>query len=290
MSPTLKRALSWAGHLLAVAGVAFVGIRLFAQAGEIPVTRMDGRAWVVLAILSAVYGVSSLLLAFAWRDLLRQSGTQISGREAVRIYGVSQISRYVPGNIFHLAGRQAMGIAAGLPGRELAKSMLWELVLIALAGALFVFLLAPRAFPGVPGWSAILLFAVGVLAAAIATTRVMGGFDARALLMQIGFLLISGLLFVVLLYVAVHPGDEIAASVIPLVCGAYVISWLAGLVTPGAPAGLGVRELVLLFLLHGVIAEPYLLLAVVLGRVVTVVGDVLLWLFAFALSGNSRAG
>ncbi|MDZ7598490.1 MAG: hypothetical protein U5J82_09410 [Desulfobacterales bacterium] len=28
-------------------------------------------------------------------------------------------------------------------------------------------------------------------------------------------------------------------------CGAYVIAWLAGLVTPGAPAGVGVRELVL---------------------------------------------
>ena len=34
--------------------------------------------------------------------------------------------------------------------------------------------------------------------------------------------------------------------------GAYVIAWLAGLVTPGAPAGVGVRELVMYALL------PYL--------------------------------
>jgi len=44
---------------------------------------------------------------------------------------------------------------------------------------------------------------------------------------------------------------------------------------PGAPAGVGVRELVLLFLLKNVVAEAELLLAVVLGRLVTVMGDLL---------------
>lgn len=67
---------------------------------------------------------------------------------------------------------------------------------------------------------------------------------------------------------------------IPL-SGVYVLAWLAGLVTPGAPAGVGVRELVLLFLLKGIVAEADLLLAVVLGRVVTVVGD-----FGFFVFGN----
>ena len=60
--------------------------------------------------------------------------------------------------------------------------------------------------------------------------------------------------------------------------GAYVLAWLVGLVTPGAPAGVGIRELVLLFVLKGVIPETDLLLAVVMGRVVTIFGDVLYFL------------
>jgi hypothetical protein len=34
-----------------------------------------------------------------------------------------------------------------------------------------------------------------------------------------------------------------------IVMGSYVIAWLAGFVTPGAPAGIGVREAVLVILL-----------------------------------------
>jgi uncharacterized membrane protein YbhN (UPF0104 family) len=45
-----------------------------------------------------------------------------------------------------------------------------------------------------------------------------------------------------------------------------VIAWLAGLVITGAPAGVGVRELVPLYLLEGYVMETNLLLAVVLGR------------------------
>ncbi|MCY1448795.1 hypothetical protein D9M71_654970 [compost metagenome] len=48
--------------------------------------------------------------------------------------------------------------------------------------------------------------------------------------------------------------------------------------TPGAPAGVGIRELALLLLLGNSVAEADLMLAILLGRIVTIVGD----LFFFA--------
>jgi uncharacterized membrane protein YbhN (UPF0104 family) len=63
-----------------------------------------------------------------------------------------------------------------------------------------------------------------------------------------------------------------------LYCGAFVVAWLVGLVTPGAPAGVGVRELVLMALLKGLVPEDDLLMAVLLSRVVTVGGDGLFFL------------
>lgn len=68
------------------------------------------------------------------------------------------------------------------------------------------------------------------------------------------------------------------------ICGAFIVAWLVGLVTPGAPAGIGVRELVLLGLLKGFASESDLLLAILLSRLITVGGDVLFFFFASILS------
>ena len=56
--------------------------------------------------------------------------------------------------------------------------------------------------------------------------------------------------------------------------GMAALAWMAGFVTPGAPAGLGVREAVLLALLERLLTPQQALLVVVLWRVVTTLGDV----------------
>ena len=67
------------------------------------------------------------------------------------------------------------------------------------------------------------------------------------------------------------------------------MAWLAGLLTPGAPAGIGVRELVLVLLLKGIVPEAELLLAVLLSRLVTVGGDLLFYLVAMAIPAGLTA-
>ena len=71
-------------------------------------------------------------------------------------------------------------------------------------------------------------------------------------------------------------------------CGAYVLAWLIGLLTPGAPAGVGVRELVLLFLLKGEISETDLVFAVLLGRIMTVGGDVFIYVISMLMSSDNE--
>jgi hypothetical protein len=109
---------------------------------------------------------------------------------------------------------------------------------------------------------------------------------SASLFWQIIFLTISGTVFTFIVS-AVVPSTDIY-SVFSTFCSAYIIAWLAGLVTPGAPAGVGVRELVLLFLLGGQVAEADLLLAVILGRTVTVVGDLMFFCAAYAMKIEGR--
>ena len=284
--PILKRTLHWGGSAVAIAGIVFVALRLYGYGAEIDFARFDLTAWSVVAVLALIYGLSNLMLALAWWNLLGQFGARTSRRWAVRVYGISQIAKYVPGNIFHLAGRQAMGMAAGLAGWPLAKSAVWELGLISATGGLFGFLALPFLLPGLPTTASAGLFAASIGIAAILLLRFFGLPVARAFGWHVGFLATSALLFVGLVELLVDNPVAGLEFWLPL-GGAYVLAWLIGLVTPGAPAGVGVRELVLLFLLKGAVNEADLLLAVVLGRMVTVAGD--LGFFGVSILMNGRA-
>ncbi len=272
MSPLLIRCLHWVGSALAIASIVFVAFRLHDYSVEFDFNGFKIADWVVLCCCSLVYGIANLMLAFAWGDLLGIFGVSRTRQWLVNVYGTSQLAKYVPGNIFHLAGRQAMGMAAGLPAGPLAKSSVWELSLISVTGGLFSLLLLPLLVPVavLPGIGAFMLV-VGIVAAGL--WRYIGRLVARAFFWYVCFLTVSGVLFVGVLVLLVSERSIWETALWVPLGGAYVIAWLAGLVTPGAPAGLGVREVVLLFLMKGHIAEADLLLAVMLGRVVTVVGD-----------------
>ncbi|RDI58529.1 hypothetical protein [Microvirga subterranea] len=275
----MKKYLHWAGSALAAIGILFVVIRLRGYSGQINFKDFDREIWWVIGSCAVVYGLSNVMLALAWWNLLGQFGTATSRLWAIGAYGITQLAKYVPGNIFHLAGRQAVGMAAGLPGWSLAKSSIWELALIASAGSLFGSLALPLMLPALPLELGAIVFALALIVGAVALRACLGPAAVWAFGWYVGFLGISGMLFVCLVGVTFPVGVESSANWIML-CGAYVLAWLAGLLTPGAPAGVGVREIVLIFLLNGLIGESELLLAVVLGRVVTVVGDLLFFVIA----------
>lgn len=278
MRLSLRRFLHIAGGLLGILGVVFVCERLNSYSEQIDFARFDSKAWSLIGVLAVVYGAANVLLAQAWWHLLNFFDVTAGRRWAIKTYGLSQLAKYVPGNIFHLAGRQALGMAAGLPARALAKSALWELVLIAIAGAVFSLLAAPLIWPILPILASVGAFFAIATVCVVTLSRLLSPAVGVAFLWQFFFLVVSGTVFIGALTL-VAPSVVATHNLIGL-CGAYVIAWLAGLVTPGAPAGVGVRELVILFLLGTEIPPADLLLAVVLGRGITVAGDFLYFIAA----------
>jgi uncharacterized membrane protein YbhN (UPF0104 family) len=274
MSPMLRRALHWGGSGLALIGVVFVGFRLHSYWLDLDLSRVTPLAWSFIAVLSVIYGAANLLLALAWWHLLRQLGASATRLGSTRIYGMSQLAKYVPGNIFHLAGRQALGMAAGISAGVLAKSTIWELGSIAVAGALFGWMILPLLSPGFPEAASVILMLGSAVLIGGLLRQVAGRQPAWSFIWQMLFLLVSGAVFVALLEL-IADGERLGVRYWLTIGSAYIVAWLVGLVTPGAPAGVGVREMILLLLLKGLVAEMDLLMAVLLGRVVTVVGDLL---------------
>ncbi|MCP9900215.1 hypothetical protein KBZ12_03380 [Cyanobium sp. Cruz CV13-4-11] len=279
----MKRLLNGLGAILVIASLFFLFHRVTSTSAGLDFRRISPLLWSVFLFLAVVYGIASRLLAESWRQILISLSARSSPAVALQIYGRSQIAKYFPGNIFHLAGRQALGMAAGLPKGALLKSAAYEIVTICLAGATFSSLILPYWFSkglGLPGAAKLglvlylLAFAcIGTLIGVLAGRHVFACFALQSL-----FLLISGLIFLVMLIgisLSDDKGDVFSFWLAPIIIGCFVVAWLGGLVTPGAPAGLGIREVILLALLSSHLPKDTILTTVVIGRLLTIVGDLL---------------
>lgn len=277
--------LRWIGLAMSLLGVGFVVVQLGAYAGDLGGFRPSVTQVLVLAALTVVYGVSNVALAVAWRDLLEHCGAPSGTRWAVHVFGVTQLAKYIPGNFFHLASRQTVGMSDGHEAMPLLKSAFWEFGAIMSSAVVFGLWLGPLLFDGVSYGFGALLFVVLLAIVSVTAQRFFSPFVMRAVLWYVAFLLLSGLIFYATLQALLPEASLLQA--LPGICSAYVIAWLAGAITPGAPAGIGIRELVMFALLQPVVAESDLLVAIVLNRAITAGGDTLFYFFALAL-GKAR--
>lgn len=281
-SPTQRRLLHGCGSFLALTGIGFVGFRLYSYSLELNVLDITAMGWVFITALSIIYGAANFFLASAWWRLLQHFQLPASLLQSIRIFGISQLAKYVPGNIFHLAGRQALGMAAGVMPGTLIKSMTWELCLLAVAGAQFGWLILPLFTPNLPEPISLFVLLGSVALTASVLESIFGRYVVYSFLLQSLFMLISGVVFSALIFILTG-GEGLTVWHWLAIGGAYVAAWLVGFVTPGAPAGVGIRELVLLFMLNTIVGEKDLIMAILLGRLVTVGGDFLFFTIANSL-------
>ncbi len=271
--------LRWLGGLLAVFGLAFVGYRFELHAREISWTGLPAGAIAAGLIAVAGHVVAGTVLAFAWRQLLAHLGTEVDRSWALGVFGLSQIARYIPGNVFQYLGRQALGASARIEAGALVRSTLWELGSVIAAGGFLAGLTLLDFWIGSPAWMSVSCAVAGIALARLLLPPHL----SSAVLLHAGYHAIVGLLFS-LIILSFSPAAAVLEwhSVLALT-GAYIAACLAGLLVPGAPAGLGMREAVLYGLLHWWTNQTDLLVALVLARLANIVGDVFFFLCALLL-------
>lgn len=279
---SLRKLLNYAGSIIALFSVIFVVHRIAEYWKRVPDDTFTFKFLLLILVLACVYGAANIILASAWRMLLLGLHQSISHRVATRIYGLTQLAKYVPGNIFQFAGRQLLTMSYGFSGKAVAKSTVLELLLLIVSGATFIFWMLPLLFPEFNFIYGFSLFTFAIMALVF-------GFEmqgkrnlTKIMTKYFLFLFISGGVFFSVLYSIVDNWPVAPTFILPLI-GAYVISWLAGLITPGSPAGVGIREFILLLLLKPFFAEIDIILAVVLSRFITIVGDCFFYLFSLSL-------
>ena len=75
---------------------------------------------------------------------------------------------------------------------------------------------------------------------------------------------------------------------VKIIIAAYIIAWLLGFIVPGAPGGIGVREFVISAITEGTSMGAVVLLAAVIHRIITVVGDIISYILGRMVGGRNK--
>ncbi|KAG9611648.1 hypothetical protein KCV01_g2387, partial [Aureobasidium melanogenum] len=275
-SARIKRVLGWA---ITIAAMGFFLQRVMANASRMPEVHWSADAMWVMAGTVALALIAILLSAAIWQVLLVDQGVRRPWRRTGALYLFAQFGKYLPGNVGQFVGRTVLAGRLGIPVAITLTTMLIEVlwgVGTALGlSALALLLYLGHGVHGLPeGVNA------GVLLAAFAClfmTPWMGarlldkGFprlvarffgDRGVVVPRIGSALRVSVLYIgcffamgAILHIQAHYLFHAAALPWLQCVGFFALAWLAGYVLPGAPAGLGVRESMMVVLFSPLVGE-----------------------------------
>jgi glycosyltransferase 2 family protein len=249
----------------------------------------------LLAVL--VYTVSLFCVFAAWYLLVTSvSQIEVSWREGLYIYSLSAIYRYIPSNIIHYVGRYYMLRQRGVEHAAATWGMIAETALLVSTSTIVAVAFgAPlirdsllRVFRD--GWLTIagvvliaaLVFAIAVLLLPRSITiRTLIGPFLRVEVIYAGIqafllFLVARIIFGGSLYclsTQITTNNQVSLADMIAIGSA---AWTLGYITPGASAGFGVREAVIIAALIGVgVSTLEATLVAVAFRVTTTVADLI---------------
>src|SRR5262245_35472255 len=266
-APAPPRRPRWRTVVVVAIVAVFFGIALMSRWREVSQTAWHFAPW-MLALATVLLGLSYALIAWLWGVALSdRSG--VPARRGARIWFLSNLARYVPGNVWSYVGAVELARREGATRRSALSVMaLTQLLSVAVAVVVGLpVLIAQRASLGKATLVGGLVIAAGAIIAVAARKPVERLFAKRypsltlrdlipppalAVKLTLGYLVywaITGLAFAAFVR-SLYPIG--AADVLTLVA-AYTAAYAAGFLSLLSPAGLGVREVVLVITLSSVL-------------------------------------
>lgn len=263
------------GALLLAASLAYLVVFAVRHAAALPDIHWDTRTGLAMAGAVAIYGLTLLSSSVAWYVLLRSAGERPKPGDAASVFLLSQIGKYLPGNVAQYVGRVALAKGRGLGSGPVIFTLAMEAACaivagLALAAAAFPLDLTDRLGPG--RLVAVLSIAILVIVLG-ARFAVSDRLRIRAGLACLGLYSFNFLAFGACAALLADRVLDAGSAPLPTLAAIFAAAWVAGFVTPGAPAGLGVREAVLVGGLRTLYDPGIALSLPLLFRLVTTLGD-----------------
>jgi glycosyltransferase 2 family protein len=260
---------------------------------EVAEVRISTRGWLMLAIALSVTLLAHTWSGWVWTWILRAFKQPVGQGWALRVYLKTNIAKYLPGNVWQYYGRISAIRQAGGSLGVASLSVLLEPLLMAAAALLIALTSSGLGWVATGSdariWGLQILGLTGVLLGIhprllnpvihwvsrfkgdLANTDAVEieRYPFLPLLGELGFVLLRGTGFVFAL-MALTP---VNFSQIPQLLSVFSLAWLAGLIVPGAPGGLGVFEATAIALLNRQFPVGIILSVVALYRLVSILAE-----------------
>jgi len=230
----------------------------------------------------------------SWRALLVGLGSPLPVGTAARIFFVGQLGKYLPGSVWPVLAQMEIATAHKVPRTRTALASVMTMLIALLTGLIIAVVAIP--FTGRGMQYAWVFIAVPFLVACLYPKILNYGFarllklarrppleqplGARAIGISLGWSFVSWTCYGLQIWVLMVRVGAHAGTALPLAIGGFAFSWCAGFLVILAPAGAGVREVVMVAMLTSALgggrAGGGNALAVALvSRGVTAVADVI---------------
>lgn len=224
--------------------------------------------------------------------------------KAVYIYAKANIYKYIPGNVFQYVGRNELAVEIKASHVDIAVATVFDMIFNLLAPLILsALLMSGYVFKKIAEQKdELLIMSIAALLVVSAVTAVLflkfrKKFSEhinryiRLLtaknIISLFFLLIYYIIYIVLyssayLFILIFMlGFEPDLSMAARLFGAFVVSWVIGYITPGAPGGIGIREAVMLILANDIISENSIILSMIILRFINIFADIFAFFFMF---------
>ncbi|MER9437165.1 lysylphosphatidylglycerol synthase domain-containing protein [Mesorhizobium sp. M0618] len=234
-----------------------------------------------------MYMLSVMSGALVFGMFAKALGARLPPSRLLHIFLVSQIGKYLPGNVGQYLGRFYLSGKHGVLHKTTASIIIMEIVSVVVS-ALLVITCSSRAidFTLLPTWIrndeaatvyeyripmmfAFLMIFVGAILIFGELREKLSAFFISIFSGVIGFIFLA----LSLSYLLKALGTDADFSSLVVWTS---ISWLLGFVTPGSPAGVGIREYLLIQFLSPVYGVGSATTAALLFRIISCAGDCLL--------------
>jgi glycosyltransferase 2 family protein len=292
------------GFLIVTCSFIFVAYRVWNVFPEIDFGFFHYNIYLYFFLITLCYSIAVFFVSLAWKNFLVSLNEDMAGFiVSQKIYSRSVIAKYVPVGILEYAGRHVLAGEHGLSQGAIATANLWE-VLCQVFVACVLVLVSLSLSGNMPQLISIkFLFAVIIVLLLIflgfniiikSIPRLVNQINIAPL--KFRFFIVPIFFYVcffiilaaVLMTVILNVDQMLNMHEVTYIFAISTFAWLLGYITPGAPAGLGVREATLLLGINEIVSEPNAIVIIGIFRLITVSGDLLYFAIGYLLSHFNR--
>ena len=287
----LKKSAYFVGKSLGILGLIFVFYKL---SQEYTLSSFLEQFTLLLEIfpLLLVLNLASILIGiYAWHMmLLHYAKKPFPCIASYYYFSKTEISKYLPGNIFHFIGRQALASNIGISQIEMVKiSFLFTFLLLVgtVISSTFFALLSNDIHTYI-----LILMGLSSVIMIIVVIYLYPSFPInKKIIMKIYLAISVALQGLMLGVIILYQSDNFTSALLFQCISIYIISWLIGFLTPGASGGLGIREgtfIAITSYLQINIASDIIIFSILLVRLINIFMDMAIYLSTFTLENKMK--